>query len=68
MENGVYISNDVKFEEAKGVKPDYVIVQKKFSRDRVVRAYKVRDRGSRMKTADWVRVVASFVLGKEWQF
>lgn len=70
LEDGVYVPNDVKFKEfeAEGVKPDCVTVQKKFGRDRVVRAYEVRDRVSGLKPEDWDRVVAAFVLGKEWQF
>ncbi|CAN4097666.1 unnamed protein product [Withania somnifera] len=52
----------------KGSKPDCITVQKKFSRDRVVTAYEVRDKPSALKPEDWDRVVAVFVLGKEWQF
>ncbi|KAM5552276.1 hypothetical protein ABKV19_026912 [Rosa sericea] len=50
--------------------PSACPVQKKFSRDRdrVVTAYEVRDKPSALKTEDWDRVVAVFVLGKEWQF
>ncbi|XP_051127537.1 protein CDC73 homolog [Andrographis paniculata] len=68
LEDGVYIPNDVKLKQMKGGKPDCVTVQKKFSRDRVVTAYEVRDKPSALKTDDWDRVVAVFVLGKEWQF
>nr|CAD1841676.1 unnamed protein product [Ananas comosus var. bracteatus] len=45
-----------------------VTVQKKLSRDRAVAAYEVRDKPSALKPDDWDRVVAVFVLGKEWQF
>lgn len=40
------------------------------SRDRAgaVGAYEVRDKPSALKADDWDRVVAVFVLGKEWQF
>lgn len=68
LEDGVYIPTDVKAKQMKGPKPDCVTVQKKFSRDRVVTAYEVRDKPSALKPEDWDRVVAVFVLGKEWQF
>ncbi|XP_050371927.1 protein CDC73 homolog [Argentina anserina] len=70
LEDGVYIPTDVKVKQMKGAKPDCVTVQKKFSRDRdrVVTAYEVRDKPSGLKSEDWDRVVAVFVLGKEWQF
>ncbi|KAK4405731.1 protein CDC73 [Sesamum angolense] len=68
LEDGVFIPTDVKLKQVKGGKPDCVTVQKKFSRDRVVQAYEVRDKPSALKSDDWDRVVAVFVLGKEWQF
>lgn len=68
LEDGVFISTDAKVKMGKGPKPDCVTVQKKFSRDRVVTAYEVRDKPSALKAEDWDRVVAVFVLGKEWQF
>lgn len=68
LEDGVYVATDVKMKQMKGPKPDCVTVQKKFSRDRVVTAYEVRDKPSTLKAEDWDRVVAVFVLGKEWQF
>lgn len=68
LEDGVFIPSDVKVKQMKGPKPDCVTVQKKFSRDRVVTAYEVRDKPSALKAEDWERVVAVFVLGKEWQF
>lgn len=68
LEDGIYIPMDVKVKQIKGPKPDCVTVQKKFSRDRVVTAYEVRDKPSTLKPEDWERVVAVFVLGKEWQF
>lgn len=67
LEDGVFIPTDVKAKQMK-VKPDCVTVQKKFSRDRVVAAYEVRDKPSALKAEDWDRVVAVFVLGKDWQF
>ncbi|KAK4478100.1 hypothetical protein RD792_017365 [Penstemon davidsonii] len=68
LEDGVFIPSDVKLKQVKGGKPECVTVQKKFSRDRVVTAYEVRDKPSALKSDDWDRVVAVFVLGKEWQF
>ncbi|KAL2349455.1 hypothetical protein Fmac_003455 [Flemingia macrophylla] len=68
LEDGVYIPTDVKVKQMKGARPDCVTVQKKLSRDRVVTAYEVRDKPSSLKPEDWDRVVAVFVLGKEWQF
>ncbi|KAK4759177.1 hypothetical protein SAY87_022308 [Trapa incisa] len=68
LEDGVFIPTDVKVKQMKGSKPECVTVQKKFSRDRVVAAYEVRDKPSALKPEDWDRVVAVFVLGKEWQF
>ncbi|KAJ1384379.1 Paf1 complex subunit Cdc73, N-terminal domain [Sesbania bispinosa] len=68
LEDGIYIPTDVKVKQMKGARPDCVTVQKKLSRDRVVTAYEVRDKPSALKAEDWDRVVAVFVLGKEWQF
>lgn len=68
LEDGVFIPTDVRVKQMKGPKPECVTVQKKFSRDRVVTAYEVRDKPSALKAEDWDRVVAVFVLGKEWQF
>ncbi|KAK8954867.1 hypothetical protein KSP39_PZI002838 [Platanthera zijinensis] len=69
LEDGVFVSTDVKVKAMNGSsKPDCVTVQKKLSRDRAVAAYEVRDKPSALKPEDWDRVVAVFVLGKEWQF
>ncbi|XP_058778460.1 protein CDC73 homolog [Vicia villosa] len=68
LEDGVYIPTDVKVKQMKGARPDCVTVQKKLSRDRAVTAYEVRDKPSALKPEDWDRVVAVFVLGKDWQF
>ncbi|XP_065863277.1 protein CDC73 homolog [Euphorbia lathyris] len=70
LEDGIYIPTDVKVKQMKGTRPDCVTVQKKFStdRNRVMTAYEVRDKPSALKAEDWDRVVAVFVLGKEWQF
>ncbi|CAI9118427.1 OLC1v1019997C1 [Oldenlandia corymbosa var. corymbosa] len=67
LEDGVFVPTDVKVNQ-KVVKSDCVTVQNKFSRDRAVTAYEVRDKPSALKPEDWDRVVAVFVLGKEWQF
>ncbi|KAL6004707.1 accessory factor associated with RNA polymerase II [Asimina triloba] len=67
LEDGVFVPTEVKMKLGTS-KPDCVTVQKKFSRDRVVAAYEVRDKPSTLKAEDWDRVVAVFVLGKEWQF
>lgn len=70
LEDGVFIPTDVKMKQMKGPKPECVTVQKKFSKDKdkVMTAYEVRDKPSTLKADDWDRVVAVFVLGKEWQF
>lgn len=68
LEDGVYIPNDVKAKQMTGPKPDCVTVQKKVHRDAAPPAYEVRDKPSALKAEDWDRVVAVFVLGKEWQF
>ncbi|CAN1129166.1 Protein CDC73 homolog [Linum perenne] len=64
MEDGVYIPADVKM---KGAKPECVTVHKKFSsvRNRAITAYEARDKPTALKSDDWDRVVAVFVLGKE---
>ncbi|KAF3325183.1 parafibromin [Carex littledalei] len=56
LEDGIYIPSDVK---AKALKGD---------RAGTVGAYEVRDKPATLKADDWDRVVAVFVLGKEWQF
>ncbi|KAJ3674750.1 hypothetical protein LUZ60_005366 [Juncus effusus] len=70
LEDGIFVPSDVKAKSMKGARPDCVTVQKKLSRDRAgaVGAYEVRDKPSVLKAEDWERVVAVFVLGKEWQF
>ncbi|KAJ4822238.1 accessory factor associated with RNA polymerase II [Turnera subulata] len=70
LEDGIFVPTDVKAKQMKGPKPECVTVQKKFStdRNRVMTAYEVRDKPSALKPDDWDRVVAVFVLGKEWQF
>ncbi|KAJ6846581.1 protein CDC73-like protein [Iris pallida] len=70
LEDGVFVPSEAKMKMMKpgSAKPDCVTVQKKLSRDRAVAAYEVRDKPSGFKPDDWDRVVAVFVLGKEWQF
>lgn len=70
LEDGVFVPSDTKMKGMKvgTTKPDCVTVQKKLSRDRAVAAYEVRDKTVGFKPEDWDRVVAVFVLGKEWQF
>ncbi|KAG6486005.1 hypothetical protein ZIOFF_054575 [Zingiber officinale] len=68
LEDGIFVPTDAKVKALQGPKPDCVTVQKKLSRDRAVAAYEVRDKPSGFKPEDWDRVVAVFVLGKEWQF
>ncbi|OWM74295.1 hypothetical protein CDL15_Pgr008609 [Punica granatum] len=68
LEDGVFIPTDVKAKQMNGTKPDCITVQKKFGRHPVLPAYEVRDKPSSLKREDWDRVVAVFVLGKEWQF
>ncbi|KAA8548656.1 hypothetical protein F0562_000340 [Nyssa sinensis] len=68
LEDGLFVPTDVKMKETKGPKPDCITVQKKLNRDRVATAYEVRDKPLALKPEDWDRVVAVFVLGKEWQF
>eukprot|EP00249_Psilotum_nudum_P016057 c25638_g1_i2 orf=215-1624(+) len=66
LEDGVYCPPDQK---AKIVlkKPDLVTIQRKMGRDTPVK-YEVRDKPTVLSPKDWDRVVAVFVLGKEWQF
>lgn len=70
LEDGVFVPSESKMKgmRAGAPKPDCVTVQKKLSRDRAVAAYEVRDKTVGFKPEDWDRVVAVFVLGKEWQF
>ncbi|ONK74335.1 uncharacterized protein A4U43_C03F5180 [Asparagus officinalis] len=70
LEDGVFVPSETKMKGMKvgTTKPDCVTVQKKLSRDRAVAAYEVRDKTVGIKPEDWDRVVAVFVLGKEWQF
>ncbi|BFI25005.1 parafibromin [Marchantia polymorpha subsp. ruderalis] len=66
FEDGVYVAPDVK---AKSLtkKPEDVVIYRKMGRDHPVK-YEIRDKPSVFSKKDWERVVAIFVLGKEWQF
>ncbi|TQD75930.1 hypothetical protein C1H46_038561 [Malus baccata] len=66
LEDGVYIPTDVKVKQMKRAMPDWVTVQKKFSKDRgpVATAYEVRDKPSALKAEDWDWVVVVFVLSR----
>lgn len=66
LEDGVYVIPEVK---AKSMpkKPENVTLLRKMGREHPVK-YEVRDKPSVMSSKDWERVVAVFVLGKEWQF
>jgi parafibromin len=75
LEDGVFVPSEERMRAMKGGKPESVTVQKKL----MVRAdragttaasmsFEVRDKPTSLKSDDWGRVVAVFVLGKEWQF
>ncbi|KAL2652820.1 hypothetical protein R1flu_020948 [Riccia fluitans] len=66
FEAGVYVSPE---EKAKTLpkKPEDVVIYRKMGRDHPVK-YEVRDKPTGFSKKDWERVVAVFVLGKEWQF
>ena len=66
LEDGVYIAPDVKV-KTMPKKLDVVLVQRKMGRERPV-TYEVRDKIAGFSSKDWERVVAVFVLGKDWQF
>lgn len=66
LEDGVYVAPDVKV-KAMAKKVDIVFVQRKMGRERPV-PYEVRDKVAGLTAKDWERVVAIFVLGKDWQF
>ncbi|GJN23812.1 hypothetical protein PR202_gb11495 [Eleusine coracana subsp. coracana] len=75
LEDGVFVPSEERMRAMKGVKPESVTVQRKL----MVRgdrpgatggsvSFEVRDKPASLKSDDWGRVVAVFVLGKEWQF
>ncbi|XP_006650383.1 protein CDC73 homolog [Oryza brachyantha] len=75
LEDGVFVPSEERMRAMKGSgKPDCVMVQKKLIRGERTGAgggattFEVRDKPASLKPDDWARVVAVFVLGKEWQF
>ncbi|KAI5070240.1 hypothetical protein GOP47_0015096 [Adiantum capillus-veneris] len=62
LEDGVYVAAD-----AKNKKPEVVTFHRKMGRPKPVK-YEVRDKPTALSPKDWERVIAVFVLGKEWQF
>jgi parafibromin len=66
LEDGMYVSADVKAKELPK-KPEVVRFVRKMGRETPIK-YEVRDKISGLSPKDWDRVVAVFVLGKEWQF
>ncbi|KAF2940543.1 hypothetical protein DAI22_03g280200 [Oryza sativa Japonica Group] len=75
LEDGVFVPSDERMRAMKGSgKPECVMVQKKLIRGERAGAgggattFEVRDKPASLKADDWARVVAVFVLGKEWQF
>ncbi|XP_057817080.1 protein CDC73 homolog isoform X2 [Cryptomeria japonica] len=67
LEDGVYVAPDVKAKQMPQ-KPECVTIQRKIGREKTPVAYQIRDKPSALAANDWDRVVALFVLGKEWQF
>jgi len=67
LEDGVYVAPDVKAKQMPK-KPECVTIQRKIGREKAPVAYEIRDKPSALAPNDWERVVAVFVLGKEWQF
>ncbi|XP_044414877.1 protein CDC73 homolog [Triticum aestivum] len=70
LEDFVFVPSDEKMRAMKGSpKPECVTLQKKHVRGAGGPvAFEVRDKPASLKADDWARVVAVFVLGKEWQF
>ncbi|KAL6637173.1 hypothetical protein ACP70R_024745 [Stipagrostis hirtigluma subsp. patula] len=74
LEDGVFVPSEERMRAMKGGKPESVTVQKKLIRGERAGAaggavsFEVRDKPASLKADDWGRVVAVFVLGKEWQF
>ena len=67
LEDGVYVAPDVKAKQMPK-KPECVTIQRKIGREKASAAYEIRDKPFAFAPSDWERVVAVFVLGKEWQF
>ncbi|XP_062215018.1 protein CDC73 homolog isoform X2 [Phragmites australis] len=74
LEDGVFVPSEERMRAMKGGKPESVTVQKKLIRGERAGAaggsvsFEVRDKPASLKIDDWGRVMAVFVLGKEWQF
>lgn len=75
LEDGVFVPSEERMRAIKGGKPESVTVQRKLMvrGDRAGAAggsmsFEVRDKPASLKSDDWGRVAAVFVLGKEWQF
>ncbi|GAB2294827.1 hypothetical protein Dimus_029020 [Dionaea muscipula] len=71
LEDGKYIPSEVQMKNMKGPKAECITVRRLSNskdKDKPGAAYEVRDKPSTLKKEDWDRVVAAFVLGKEWQF
>lgn len=74
LEEGVFKPSEEIMRATKGGKPESVKVKKKLTRAERSGAaggevsFEVRDKPASLKPDDWGRVVAVFVLGKEWQF
>ncbi|KQK13868.2 hypothetical protein BRADI_1g12980v3 [Brachypodium distachyon] len=74
LEDFVFVPSEERMRAMKGSpKPECVTVQKKHRGERMGAAggpvsFEVRDKPASLKPDDWARVVAVFVLGKEWQF
>jgi len=67
LEDGVYVAPDIKAKQMPK-KPECVTIQRKIGREKAPVVYEIRDKPSALAPGDWERVVAVFVLGKEWQF
>ncbi|GLJ33880.1 hypothetical protein SUGI_0681480 [Cryptomeria japonica] len=67
LEDGVYYTPDSKAKDMVK-KPECVTIQKKINKDKGVSTFEIRDKPSAFSIEDWSRVVAVFVLGKDWQF
>eukprot|EP01018_Ginkgo_biloba_P022160 Gb_19881 [translate_table: standard] len=67
LEDGAYVAPDVKVKQMPK-KPECITIQRKSSHGKSAVTFEVRDKPSSFAPEDWDRVVAVFVLGKEWQF
>ena len=67
LEDGIYYAPDAKVKEMPK-NPECITIHRKSGRDRKGFTFEVRDKPFALSLNDWSRVVAVFVLGKEWQF